>query len=216
MKKGKMTESSAEKFAAKVNKSLPGIIELDIQGVYTKGLFVPAKLGNYTAKKRYALIDSKGEVTVRGFEAVRRDWCDLAKKLQHDVLRLVLQGKEKKAVEKVKEAVRKIKSRKVSLEEIAIRNMLGKELSDYKAKSPHISVARKLEKQGHEVRPGMVISYIITKKKSKSVSDKAEAIDKVTVKDYDIDYYLEKQILGVSLRVLEFLGHKKEDFVKKD
>jgi len=202
-------------FLKKINKELPGILDLELQGIYKKGLFVPQKLGQYAAKKRYALIDNQGNVTVRGFEAVRRDWCYLAKTLQHDILRLVLKNREKEAIEKVKSAVEKVKKREVSLQDLAIRTMLGKPLDEYKATAPHVAVAKKLEKEGHEVRMGMVLSYIITKRKG-SISEKAELIDKVTVNDYDIDYYIQNQILSVSLRVLKVLGYDDTYFLKKE
>ncbi|MBI2578396.1 MAG: ribonuclease H-like domain-containing protein [Candidatus Aenigmarchaeota archaeon] len=205
-------EKDVEQFREKTNKELPGIMELELQGLYLRGIFVPQKLGTYVAKKRYALIDKKGVVTVRGFEAVRRDWCDLAKNLQHEVLRLVLKGKEKEAASKVRGVIRKVKSRKVSLSDLAIRTMLGKELEEYKATGPHTAVAKKLEKEGHVVRQGMVLSYVITKRKG-SVSEKAESIEKVSLKDYDVDYYVNKQILSVALRVLQVLGYKESDFM---
>ena len=88
--------------------------------------------------------------------------------------------------------------------------MLGKELTEYKATGPHIAVARKLQKQGHEMPQGTVISYIITKGAG-SISQRAEPTDKISIKDYDIDYYLHNQILAVALRVLGSLGYKEED-----
>ena len=203
-----------EGFLNKINKELPGILDLELQGIYAKGLFVPQKLGQYVAKKRYALIDNKGTVTVRGFEAVRRDWCDLSKTLQHDVLRLVLKNKEKEAIEKVKAAIKNVRKRKVSLQDLSIRTMLGKPLEEYKTTSPHIAIARKLEKKGHEVRMGMVISYIITKGKG-SISQRAKPTDKVSIEDYDIDYYIHNQVLSVSLRVLQVLGYDEDYFLDK-
>ncbi|MBI4154342.1 DNA polymerase, partial [Candidatus Woesearchaeota archaeon] len=213
-KKSKDIESAAEKFHSKINKALPGILELELQGIYKRGLFVPQKLGTYTAKKRYALIDGKGEVTVRGFEAVRRDWCDLSKQLQHEVLRLVLKGKEKEAVAKVRDVVKRVKERRVTIDEISIRTMLGKELDEYKATGPHIAVAKKLKEEGHDMPMGTVISYVITKSSGakESISSRAKPSDKVGVKDYDVDYYLENQILAVALRVLQVLGYTAEEF----
>lgn len=201
-------------FLKKINKKLPGILELELQGIYKKGLFVPQKLGQYAAKKRYALIDKEGNVLVRGFEAVRRDWCDLSKELQHNVLRLVLKNKEKEAVEKVKETIEKVRKRKVSLEDLSIRTMLGKPLHEYKATAPHIVVAKRLEKEGYEIRIGTVINYIITTGKG-SVSQRAKITEKVKISDYDIDYYIERQILSVSLRVLQVLGYDEQYFLKK-
>jgi len=212
-KNNKSITSASTLFLSRVNKSLPGILELDIQGIYKRGLFVPQKLGSYTAKKRYALLDEKGNITIRGFEAVRKDWCDLARDLQREILRLVLSKKEKEAITEVKKVVAKIKTRKIDLKDIAVRTMLGKELSEYKAVGPHVAVARKLEAEGHEVRAGMVLSYIITKGKG-SISQRAKPTDRVSIKDYDIEYYLNNQIISAALRVLGVFGYDEKDFVK--
>ncbi|HLD48746.1 MAG TPA: DNA-directed DNA polymerase, partial [archaeon] len=141
----KSSRKEAKKFLEKINESLPGILELELQGIYKKGLFVARQLGHYTAKKRYALLDEKGNMTIRGFEAVRRDWCPFARRLQHKVLFLVLKGREKEAVSRVKEAVKKIKSRKIEINDIAIKTQLGKPLEEYKVSAPHVAVAKKLK-----------------------------------------------------------------------
>jgi DNA polymerase I/DNA polymerase-2 len=211
LKKRNKIETKAEEFLKTINKSLPGILELELQGIYEKGLFVPQRLGAYVAKKRYALIDKKGSLIIRGLETVRRDWCNLARNLQHDVIRLVLSGREKEAVEEVRTTVEKIKKRKIDLRDIAITTQLGKSLEEYKATAPHIAVARKLEKEGHEVREGMFLSFIITNREG-SISEKAEPTDKVGLSDYDIDYYLNNQLIPVALRVLQVLGYKEADF----
>ncbi|HLD49169.1 MAG TPA: hypothetical protein VJB11_02295, partial [archaeon] len=62
------------------------------------------------------------------------------------------------------------------------------------------------------VHEGMILSYVIVKGKSKKISDRAEPIDTVKINDYDIDYYLNNQIIPVALRVLSALGYKEEDF----
>ncbi len=215
-KQNSKIEKSAEEFVEKINKALPGMLSLELQGIYVKGLFVPQRLGAYTAKKRYALIDKHGNLTIRGLETVRRDWCILARRLQHDVIRHVLSGKEKEAVKKVHEAVSAVRKREIDMKDIAIQTQLGKSLDEYKAVGPHVAVARKLQKEGHEIRKGMVLSYIITKgDKKASISSRAETVDRVKLNDYDIDYYVNNQVLSVALRVLQVLGYKEEDFLEK-
>lgn len=209
-------EKSSHDFLEKINKTLPGMLELELQGIYEHGLFVPQRIGTYTAKKRYALIDDKGNLTIRGLETVRRDWCDIARNLQHDIIKLVLTGKEKEAVKTVKDVVKKIQSRKIDLKDITIRTQLGKALEEYKAVGPHVAVAKKLEREGHEIREGMLLSYIITKPASKkqSISDRAMPSDRVRIGDYDADYYLKNQIIAVALRVLSVFGYTEDDFLK--
>jgi DNA polymerase I len=59
----------AEEFVEKVNRKLPGIIELEFRGLYEGGIFVAREKGEGGAKKRYALIDYQGNLEVRGFES---------------------------------------------------------------------------------------------------------------------------------------------------
>jgi DNA polymerase elongation subunit (family B) len=88
----------------KINQKFPGILELELQGFYERGIFIPR--GTYgTAKKRYALLDEKGNLLIRGLETVRRDWCNLAKEVQRKVLEFVLKEKN---VEGAKEYARKV------------------------------------------------------------------------------------------------------------
>ncbi|MBI2173167.1 MAG: ribonuclease H-like domain-containing protein [Candidatus Aenigmarchaeota archaeon] len=208
----KAGDAAAKKFLRKMNSSLPGVMELDLQGIYARGLFVPQKLGNYTAKKRYALLDSKGNMTVRGLETVRKDWCDMARKLQHEVLHLVLQKKENDAVRKVREAVENVRKRQVSMEDIVMRTQMGKSLEEYKSTGPHIEVAKRLKAEGRNIHEGMVISYVITKGHG-SISQRAMPADKVGIRDYDIEYYTKNQVLSVALRVLQVFGYKEGDFL---
>ena len=159
------------------------------------------------------MLDRKNGLTIRGLETVRRDWCDVARELQHDVIRLVLTGKEKEAVAIVKKTIEKVKKRDVGLNDIAIRTQLGKQLNEYKQKAPHIAVARQLQKEGHIIRQGTVVSYIITTGKG-SISDRAKSIDMVTKNDYDVNYYVNNQIIAVAFRVLSVLGYNEDDFTQ--
>ncbi len=206
-----MTKAGAEKFLDEFNSKMPGIIELELQGAYRRGIFVPQRLGNYTAKKRYALLGMKNELVIRGMEAVRRDWCELAKELQRSVIELVLKKKDEEAVELVRETVKKVRKRDVDIKRLAIRTQLGKPLSEYKVKTPQVTVAKKLIKRGHQIGEGDVLSYVIATGKG-SISDRAEPINYAEKKDYDTEYYVNNQIIAVAMRVLSALGYKESEF----
>ena len=83
----KGNQKKAKQFVKKINKWLPGIIDLEWRGVYKKGLFVTKK-GGEGAKKKYALMDKQGNLRIRGFEVRRGDWCNLAKNTQEKILKL--------------------------------------------------------------------------------------------------------------------------------
>lgn len=192
-------------FLNHVNRSLPGIIELEYEGFYTRGIFV--------TKKRYALIDREGKITVKGLEFVRRDWAPIAKKTQEDVLRALLKDADpEKAANLVRKTVEAIKDRKVSLEDLTIYTQLTKSIKSYKNIEPHVEAAKKLLESGREVTPGMIIGYVITKG-TKMISQRAMPAELVALEDYDPDYYIENQIIPAVLRIVESIGYSK-DYLK--
>ncbi len=183
-------------FLKKLNKELPGIMELELDGFYKRGIWVTTRSGTFGAKKKYALIDEKNNIKIRGFETVRRDWCKLARETQNKVIELILKnGNEKKALEYVKEIVKKIKKREINKENILIKTQLKKPISEYKSISPHVIAAKKMQEKEIPVGEGNLISYYIaeTKDKKKLIRDKVKI--PIEKGEYNISYYLERQIL---------------------
>jgi len=185
-------------FLKKLNSELPGIMELEIEGFFKRGIWVTKRTGTFGAKKKYALIDENGKTKIRGFETVRRDWCKLAREVQNKVIQRVLEdGNEKKALEYVKEIIQKIKERKISNDELIIRTQLKKSLSEYKAISPHVIAAQRMKERNMPLDAGALIEYYIADikqdKKKKLVREKVKLADEKG--DYDIEYYLKHQIL---------------------
>lgn len=192
-------------FLEHANKTLPGILELEYEGFYTRGIFV--------TKKRYALMDSRERVIVKGLEFVRRDWAPIAKKTQEEVLRVLLKdANPEKAANLVRRTIEAIKSRQVSLEDLTIYTQLTKRIRSYKNVEPHVEAAKKLRASGREVTPGMIIGYVITKG-SAMISKRAAPAELVSIEDIDPDYYIENQIMPAVLRIIEAIGYSK-DYLK--
>ena len=75
--------------------------------LYIHCIFVSKKSETKGAKKKYALIDEKGSIKVRGFETIRGDWSILAKEVQEKVLDMVLkENAPQKAINFVKEIIK--------------------------------------------------------------------------------------------------------------
>lgn len=194
-----------QEFLEHVNSSLPGMIELEYEGFYTRAIFV--------TKKRYALIDESGKITVKGLEFVRRDWAPIAKKTQEEVLRaLLMDADPEKAANLVRKTVEAIKEKKVSLEDLTIYTQLTKSIKSYKNIEPHVEAAKKLQKNGRKVTPGMIIGYVITKGRE-MISQRAVPVEMVSIDDIDPDYYIDNQILPAVLRIIESIGYSK-DYLK--
>jgi len=195
-------KKKALEFLKKVNDSLPGIMELEYRGFYPFGIFVKKKIGSGGAKKRYALLAEDGSLEIRGFETVRRDWCQLAKKVQRDVIEIILRERDvDKAVKYVREVIKMIKNREVNYNDLIIYEQITKPLSEYKQISPHVVAARKMHERGKLVGEGSIIAFVITKRGS-SISEKAEPAEDATIEDIDTDYYIKNQIIPAATRVL--------------
>ena len=197
-------EPETKKFLEKLNSEMPGIMELELEGFFTRGLWVTKRSGLLGAKKKYALLGNDGKLKIRGFETVRRDWCSLARKTQNEVLRMVLQdGNEKRAMDFIKKVIKDLKQRKVQRDEIIIKTMLQKPLAEYKAISPHVIAARKMEEKEIPISGGNLIEYFIaeTREKKKLVRDKVKLPDEKG--EYNIEYYLNKQILPAVENILQ-------------
>ncbi len=217
---GNKTKKQAIDLLKKINNELPGIMELDLEGFFKRGLWVTKRTGDFGAKKKYALIDEQDKIKIRGFETVRRDWCDLAREVQNKVIKLVLEdGNQERAISYTKEIIKKIKSRKIPRQEIIIRTQLKKSISDYKSISPHVIAAKKMKELSIATNEGDLIEYYIAEipdKKLKLVREKVKLPQEEG--EYNIEYYLERQILPAvenifqvfNINVKEIIEEKKQ------
>ncbi len=205
--------SDANEFLAAVNRSLPGAMELEFQGLYKAGLFTPAKSG-LTAKKRYALIDEAGEITIRGFEKVRRDWSNVARNTQEQVLLAILRDNSPEmAVKIARKTINDISKGRINMKNLIIRTQLTRPLNSYEQIGPHVVAAKKAIARGRPVAQGSLIAYIITKG-SGMISERAEPAE--DARDYDPDYYINNQVIPAAMRVLSGLGYTEEDLTGEE
>ncbi len=198
-------KNKAKEFLKYINSKLPGMLELEYEGFYTRGFFV--------TKKRYAVIDEEGKIITRGLEVVRRDWSEIAKETQAKVLEAILRdGSVEKAVEIVKKVTEDLTKYRVPLEKLVIHEQITRELREYKATGPHIAIAKRLQARGVKVKPGMIISYIVLRG-DKKISDRVILLTEYNPSKhkYDPDYYINNQVLPAVLRILEAFGYRAED-----
>lgn len=204
--------SQAKAFLEKVNKRLPGVMELELKGMFSRGIFIGAKTG-VAAKKKYALLDSKGELLMRGMETRRRDWARIAKVTQEKVLMAILKDKSpEKAAEIVSRTVQDIMNGRVGMGDLVIYTQLKMPISRYVQKGPHVRAAMKSLERGRPVGEGSTISYIISKGKG-TISERAEPAE--DARDYDPEYYVHHQVLPPAMRILSGLGIDEGDVLGK-
>jgi DNA polymerase elongation subunit (family B) len=200
----KKTKEETKKFLKKLNSELPGIMELELEDFYKRGIWVTKRTGEFGAKKKYALITEDEKLKIRGFETVRRDWCALAREVQNNILLMILkEGNEIKALEYIKKIVKEVKERKIDLKKMTIRTQLKKPLSEYKTISPHVIAAQKMVEKEIPIDMGSLIEYYIaeTPDKKKLIREKVKLIDEEG--QYNVEYYLKNQILPAVENILQ-------------
>jgi len=138
-------KEEVEKFINEINDSLPGFMRLDLEDFYVKGLFVPRESGG-VAKKRYALLDEKGRLKIRGLEVVRRDLSKYARQNSagYSEKYVLLEENVDKAFEYLNERIKALQENKYELRELVVYEQLSKPISEYKLISPHVMAAKRL------------------------------------------------------------------------
>ena len=189
-------EKLVRKFQAEIDHELG--LEINLSEVYKRILFTEAK-------KKYAGLRIDGEIDVVGLEAVRGDWSNLAREVQNNVLRMVLEdANPSRATAYVQDLTANLKSKKLPLSSFIIWKTLTKPVGAYEVNAPHVEVAKKMAKDGWPVTAGDKVGLVITKRPGK-LFQKAEPHYKETIEDLDYDYYVRNQIVPAAARILEIL-----------
>ncbi|WP_456329135.1 DNA-directed DNA polymerase [Archaeoglobus sp.] len=208
-----MTKNEVEELIAKLHEELP--IQIEVDEYYSSIFFVE--------KKRYAGLTEDGRLVVKGLEVRRGDWCELAKKVQREVIEIILKEKNsEKALSLVKDVISRIKEGKVTLEDVVIYKGLTKKPSKYESMQAHVKAALKAKEMGIIYPVSSKIGYVIVRG-SGNIGDRAYPIDLIEdfdgenlriktksgteVKKLDKDYYIDNQIIPSVLRILERFGY---------
>lgn len=177
-------------------------LELEFEKLFKK-LFLPKVRGSEAgAKKRYAGLlvkEGREEIDFTGLEFVRKDWTDVSKKFQLELLGLVFKGENPESY--IREFSSDLRSGKFD-DLLIYRKSIRKDLEKYtKTTPPHVKAARKLDKITSNI-----IRYVMT-------TDGPEPLEKLE-HSIDYDHYVDKQIKPIADSVLYFFGKDFEDVLK--
>lgn len=206
---GQLKEESY-RLIEKLSEELP--VHIEIEDFYTTAFFVE--------KKRYAGLTIDGNLVVKGLEVRRGDWCELAKKLQRNVIQTILKDKNpERAASYVKEIIAQVKGGNILLTDYVIYKGLTRRPEKYEAVQAHVKAAKKASAKGINYPIGSKVGFVVTKG-SGNIGDRAYPYDLIEDFDgecivdvdgvryrIDKDYYIENQILPSVLRILERFGY---------
>jgi len=165
-------------------------LELEFEKVYAR-FFLPEVRGGATgSKKRYAgLVDGRLELV--GLEAVRRDWSEVARRFQRELLARVFH--DEPVADFIRTFVADLRAGRFDAE-LAYRRAIRKPLEAYtKTTPPHVKAARK------QLAPaGRVVAYVVTRAGPEAVGE--------TTAPPDYDHYVTHQLRPIADQVLRWLG----------
>jgi DNA polymerase-2 len=168
-------------------------LELELEGIFEHLLLPRVRGGGKGSKKRYAGWQD-GKLVVVGLEAVRRDWPDLAHRLQEGMLERLFTGRDPAPF--VRELVDELRAGDRDAELVYAKRVRKGGLERYEANAPHVQAARKA---GHV--PGGVIRYVITRSGPEPVLPGRKLPPAI-----DHGHYVEKVMRPVAESILEVLG----------
>jgi DNA polymerase-2 len=172
---------------------VPSQLELELEGVFEHLLLPRVRGGGKGSKKRYAGWQG-GKLVVVGLEAVRRDWPDLAHRLQEGMLERLFTGRDPAPF--VRDTVAELRAGARDAELVYVKRVRKGALERYEANAPHVQAARKAGRV-----PGGVIRYVITRSGPEPVLPGRPLPPAI-----EHAHYVEKVVRPVAESILEAVG----------
>ncbi len=192
---------------AKINEDLG--LEVEIGEVYERIFFTEAK-------KRYAGLRPDGTLDIIGLEVIRGDWAEVAKKVQEQVLEIILKEQSPaKAIDYVRTVIEELKQRKVPFHELIIWKTLTKTPEQYAIRAPHVEAAKMLKEKGWRLTGGDKVGFVILLGKGRLYS-RVKPYVFAKYDEVDVDYYVTNQVVPAAARILGFFGVTEKELISEE
>jgi DNA polymerase-2 len=169
-------------------------LALEYDRLYLRLLLPPVRHGTAGARKRYAgLVDAEDgpRVVFTGMEVVRRDWTDLARRVQRELYERLFH--DRPVEDYLRAVVDDLRAGRLD-DALVYRKALRRRLDAYTASTPpHVAAARRMKG-----RPGRVVSYVVTAAGPEPAGERRAPVDH--------EHYVQKQVRPVAEPVLSLLG----------
>jgi DNA polymerase-2 len=177
-------------------------LELEFEKLYRRFFLPEIRGGKVGSKKRYAgllIEDATEQIEFVGLESVRRDWSEVSKRFQRELLQRVFH--DQPVQEFIRDFIADLRAGRFD-DQLTYKKAIRKELTAYtKTTPPHVKAARRQSGAG-----GRIIAYVMT-------LQGPEPLGELTAPP-DYAHYIEHQIAPIADAVLRFLGTDFESIVQ--
>ena len=190
-----LRETIGQDVAAAVGREFDcrSYLELELEKVYARFFMPEVRGGAAGSKKRYAgLLEGPagGDLELVGLEAVRRDWSQVARRFQRELLTRVF--RDEPVADFVRAFVADLRAGRHD-DELAYRKAIRKPLAAYtKTTPPHVKAARKQAEPA-----GRIVAYVVTRSGPEAVGE--------TTAPPDYEHYVAHQLRPIADQVLRFV-----------
>jgi DNA polymerase-2 len=169
-------------------------LELEFEKVYARFFMPEVRGGAAGSKKRYAGLvvahDGRETLELVGLEAVRRDWSEVARRFQRELLHLLFH--DEPVTDFIREQVQALRAGRFD-DRLAYRKAVRKPLGEYTKTTPaHVKAARKAAGG-----VGRIVTYVVTRAGPEPVGR--------TTAPLDYEHYVTHQLRPIADAVLRFL-----------
>ncbi|SEO74348.1 DNA polymerase I [Halorientalis persicus] len=189
-------------------------IRLEHEAHYDWVAFVPQRESDAGALTKYfGKVAGEDEFKIRGIEARQRSTPRFIKDVQRDCLERFDATRSPDAVlDRLQDAIKRLHSGTVPVEELVERNRVSKPLEGYTQNTQNVAALKRARDQELAVHPGQDIEYVIVDDEKQSRERVALAHEEV--ESYDASYY-ETQLVRAIESLLSPLGWDRTDIQQK-
>ena len=143
-------------------------LPITLDGIYRWIVFVGSRANKVRpVPNRYFGVLQDGSIKVRGIDARRRDATPFVKATQLHLIELLAESEDPfdalpQAINYLRGQVHKLRSGKVPLADLLVRQRLSRKLEAYRSLSPAARAATQLQQMGKELRPGQRVAFLYT------------------------------------------------------
>jgi DNA polymerase I len=194
-----------DKVSEEIKKKLG--LEIGTDKVYVRIFFTEAK-------KRYAGLLPDGRLDIVGLEVMRGDWAIVAKEVQEKVLEIILKEQSpQKATKYVQSFIYNLRQKLVPYRDLIIWKTLTKPAEEYQVKASHVEAAKMLKEKGWKLGIGDKVGYVVVVGSGR-LYERVKPYVFASYADVDVEYYVSKQVVPATARILESFGITEEQLLK--